>query len=198
MENKELVEELMTYIKNQFSLLQQLERKPNPGGAIRKINGETTEEIVQKIWNFLAEKYPGKNASVKKGDDTPIVLTDFENNSIEESVDQHCFINNKLVLTVECKSYLDKCYMQRADSDFQLMKTGSKESFDCVILSFEDGIALSTFKYFMNRKNIDHVFYLAEGKRCSKKEKRLYNNIDKVKMNLIEAFVSYCESFFIS
>ena len=47
---------------------------------------------------------------------------------------------------LHCKTYLDKCYMQRADSDFNIMKM-SNNAFKAIIVSLEDSVKSDSFNF---------------------------------------------------
>ena len=180
---------------DRFREQREIERKPNSGGQLRRFSGETVEELPQLVWNSLLQEH-GCAGRIVKEDKDPIRITDNDGNFVDESVDQHCYIGNNLVLAIESKTYLDKCYLQRADYDFMLMKNGTDKQFATVILSLEDSIMDSSYNFFMGRGNIDRCFILADGKRNSDKDKRIYNNPERVRIEYIEEFVDYMDSFF--
>lgn len=167
------------------------------GGALRYFSGETVENLIHIIWNELAEADINKINSIKikdlKGDKVPLTVCDSDGNSINESVDRHCFINGKLVAAIECKTYIDKCYMQRADSDFNIMKM-SNNAFKAIIVSLEDSVKSDSFNFFMNRGNIDKVFILADGKRNSEDGKQIYKTPQRLNKSYFKDLVSYLDS----
>lgn len=163
------------------------------GGPLRTVMGDMVEVFTDEIWNFLCEKYPQVRAEIKRGPTDPIKITDKDNNSITESVDRHCYINDKLVLAIECKTYLDKCFMQRADSDFHLMKTSN--DFEAIVVAFENATADNAFNFFMNQGNINNVYFLADSRRNS--SRHISRNRDNIKENLVNDFVAKLESYFI-
>lgn len=165
------------------------------GGPLRKRMGEIVEELVEYIWNNLSDKYPNVKAKICIGSDSPIKIIDTLGNSIEESVDRHCYINDQLVLAIECKTYLDKCYLQRADSDFNLMKTN--HNFQSIIVSLQDGIGKDAYNFFMNRGNVNKVYYLADGKRNSSRDKHISRNTDKIHKEYLKTLINDIERFFI-
>lgn len=164
------------------------------GGPLRQEMGDMVECFVDEIWGELCKKYPNVNASIKKGPIDPIKIVDKDGNSITESVDRHCYINNKLVLAIECKTYLDKCFMQRADSDFHLMKTSN--NFEAIIVAFENATADSSFNFFINQNNIDNVYFLANSRRNS--SRHISRNTDNIKEELVNNFIIKLESYFIN
>ena len=156
--------------------------------------GNMVETFTDEIWDFLCKKYPHVCAEIRRGPADPIEIIDKDKNSITESVDRHCYINNKLVMAIECKTYLDKCFMQRADSDFHLMKTSN--DFEAIIVAFENAAADNAFNFFMNQKNIDNVYFLADSRRNS--SRHISRNRDNIKPELVDNFVSKLESYFIN
>lgn len=156
------------------------------GGKLRDFSKETVEKLINLIYNEFGKYYNLNSFTLETGKDSPIVLTE----GIEESVDKHLYKNNKLICGIECKTYLDKCYMQRADSDFNLMKTDL--AFDGWIVSLENGIADNSYNFFLKRNNINKVYYLASGKRNSATTKRIYYHPERIQLNLIEIL---CKDF---
>lgn len=191
--NLEIMNEIKNFILEQF----EIERKLDEGGKIRQFSGEIVENVSEMIWNLLSSKYPEVNAQIYTGKDKPYKIVDPDGNYINESVDKHCYINGKLVLAIECKTYLDKCYMQRADSDFNLLKSYNKD-FDAIIISQENAIGDNSFNFFLNRKNIDKVYYFADGKRNSAKLKRIYYNPDRLNDDLILTLINDMEKYFMN
>ena len=195
MDNIQIAEQVEKFLSEQYSKIIELDTGSN-GGKIRDISGKITETLTEMIWNLLAEKYPTIKAEICVGETRPYKIIDNEGNYIEESVDRHCYINDKLVLAIECKTYLDKCYMQRADGDFNLMKSYNKD-FDGIIISIENSIADNSYNFFMNRKNIDKVYYLAIGKRNSAKLKKICYHQERIQRDLIMTLINDMEKYFI-
>jgi len=186
---KEVAKSGYNFLLNRFKI--QREMNQNDGGALRSFSGDTVELFMDKIFNEFKNYYNLNNYSFKVGSTSPVILGDGD---IKESVDRHLYKNNILLCGIECKTYTDKCYMQRADSDFNLMKTDL--TFQGWIVSLENGIKDTTSKFFMSRKNIDKIYYLATGKRQSKEEKRIYNNPERLQLNLIELLCKDLEEKF--
>ena len=196
MKKAEIAEKVKNYLTEQYEKIKELDALPNTGGKIRDLSGNITETLVEMIWEALAEEYPELKAEVVVGDERPYRIVDMDGNYIDESVDRHCYINDKLVLAIECKSYLDKCYMQRADGDFNLMKSYNND-FDGIIVSIENSIADNSYNFFMNRKNIDHVYYLADGKRNSAKMKKICYHQDRIQDDLILSLINNMDNYFL-
>lgn len=195
MTNIEIAKQVENFLAEQYAEIRKLDNIPGNGGKIRDLSGKITETLTEMIWNLLAKNHPEVKAEIFIGDTHPYRIEDEDGNFIEEAVDRHCYINNNLVLAIECKTYLDKCYMQRADGDFNLMKSYNK-NFDGIIISIENSIADNSYKFFMNRKNIDKVYYLAIGKRNSAKMKKICYHEDRIQRDLILALINDIEKYF--
>lgn len=72
----------------------------------------------------------------------------------EESVDKHIYINGKLELIIECKTYLDKCYLQRACDDFRLIKKGIDYPIEAWVISLENGISDIAYNFLCIKMTI--------------------------------------------
>ena len=190
MKNIEIANQVYCYLMDKFDYAKDL-----TAGELRNFSGLIVEDMIDLIFEECAKNHENVDGKIYIGNSVPVVITDPQGYSIKESVDKHIFINGELVCAIECKTYLDKCYMQRADSDFNLMTSYGK-TFDTVIVSLENGIADNSYNFFLNRGNIDRVFYLATGKRNSARDKRIYNNPDRINHSLILDLVDYIDSLF--
>lgn len=173
------------------------------GGGNRKYSGETVESCVDVVIDMFREFYPSLNIEVR-GDSDKIKICGKNGAAlIEESVDKHVYVNGKFVLAIECKTYLDKCYLQRAADDFRLIRKGVGHPIQTWIISLENGVSDMAYNFFMYQDdtiNIDECFFLSDGKRASSRpiyknrnfETRL--NIDKIQI-LIEKFNKFFQQY---
>lgn len=196
MENNEIALEVKQYIMNEFVVLRNYTSQNLPG-KVRSVSGTMVEGIVDLIWNKLSEKYPLVKSKIAIGRKTPVTVIDDDGIEIKESVDRHCFINDIFVLAIECKTYLDKCYLQRASDDFKLIKKENPQ-LKCLILSLEDSVKKESYDFIMNKKYVDSVYFFSDEKRNSKLEKRIYYNEERIKHEHIVSFIEYLEEFFIN
>lgn len=194
MTNEEIVIKVKEHLMGRFAILKQYEINKQ-SGKLRAGSGAAVEDMIDLIWNALASKYPEVNSRIAVGRLTPVAVIDEDGEEITESVDRHCFIDGKMVAAIECKTYLDKCYMQRANDDFKLMKTQIPD-LQGVIVSLEDSIAANSFDFIMNKGNINKNFFLAVGKRNSAVECRIYNTGYRIQDDRILALVNYLEGYF--
>lgn len=104
----------------------------------------------------------------------------------------HLYINDIPIIFAECKTYLDKCYLDRANSDlFHLRKIN--DNIRCIIVSLENAVSTNAENYFKDLGNIDKIFYLVDGKRSSKKpvwKKEYYKPINKIVLNNLINYIS--------
>lgn len=173
------------------------------GGENRAYSGLTVETCTDLIIEKFRELYPTLNIEVRNSTDKIKVFGKNGIDFTEESVDRHVYINNRLELIIECKTYLDKCYLQRATDDCRLIRKGLDHPIQAWIISLENAISDSAYNYFMFQDDgiyVDKCFYLSDGKRVSNKpiykndsyQTRL--NIDKIKI-MIEKFDEFFKQF---
>jgi hypothetical protein len=65
----------------------------------------------------------------------------------------------------ECKAYLDRCFMERASSDFGRILNGVDNKPTTFIIALEDAVGKDAYNYYMDEGSIHKVFYLCDGKR---------------------------------
>ena len=173
------------------------------GGENRKYSGETVETCINLIVDMFRELYPMLNIEVRGASDKIKV---FGKNGVaftEESVDKHIYINGNLELIIECKTYLDKCYLQRAVDDCRLIRKGVGHPIQAWIVSLENAISDMAYNFFMFQDDdiyVNECFFLSDGKRASSRpiykndnyQTRL--NIDKIQV-LIEKFNQFFNQF---
>jgi len=129
-------------------------------GMVRSTMKDSVELLLDLIWKTE------KGGESKKNDF--IESTSKNGYTLKFQVDRHLY-TNELKGLCECKSYLDRCFMERASSDFGRIKNGISENPKTFILALEDAVGKNGFNYYMDEGNIDNVFFLCDGKRSPKK-----------------------------
>ena len=119
------------------------------GGENRKYSGETVESCIDVIIDLFRELYPSINIEVKNSSDKIKVFGKNGIDFTEESVDKHLYINGNLELIIECKTYLDKCYLQRAADDFRLIRKSVNHPIEAWVVSLENAISDMAYNFFM-------------------------------------------------
>jgi hypothetical protein len=169
------------------------ESSENAGGKVRKINGDLVEKIFSKVVELTFQINESTvNITGKKQDSEKI--TSKNGGFIYVSVDVHAK-SEKANFFAECKTYLDKCYLDRASSDLKHFKKNPKNV--CLIISLENAVAKNAETYFLDEGYVDRIFYLVDGKRNSsrpiwKKEHSKSLNKSKVLelINYIESYIN--------
>lgn len=155
-------------------------------GAMRALRGRTVEEIID-----ICTKHVGLESRVGPQDKKTIKIDDV---SVEHQVDRHIYHNQKFVAIIEAKGYLDSCYYERANYDFDIMKIKFKD-LKCCVLTLEKSINLDK-KKFLDRywKGIcDEVFYLCDGNRTSSKPIYQRENFKHINRQVLEKFINFLE-----
>lgn len=134
------------------------------GGKVRASTGKLVESLAEKIW--VGET----GGTVKK---ERYQISNPQGDKLEFSVDKHCYaINGELKLILECKAYLDRCFLARADHDISMIKLGLKQGGRNVrfaILALENASADDALNFYLGMNNIDDIFFLLDGRRTSAK-----------------------------
>jgi len=137
------------------------------GGVQRNGRGKLVEELVAHIWEGLGEEY--ETVSQQKH------TINFEsiNKSMNIGCDVDCYKNGELLCIVECKSYCDKCYLERAVSDFRYLNLITKVP--KIVVTLEDAIAKNSYEIIkqLHSDIFDGMYILCLGKRSSSRP--MYN-----------------------
>jgi len=144
----------------------------NEGGKRRKIMGDLGEEVSQRIFEYCINFLNIENTRVYRGGEKKIMCKIDDNAYFEAQVDKHVEIENNLRIICEAKTYLDKTYVERANSDFNIIRkyntVGDKKIFSYII-SLQDCVKKETLSFFMRDGHIDNVFILMDLKRSGTK-----------------------------
>ena len=152
-------------------------------GFVRSTMKESVEGLLDLIWTTET------NGISKKND-----FIDCHSKSgckLKFQVDRHLYLNNGLVSIGECKAYLDRCFMERASSDFGRIIRGLETRPVSFILALEDAVGKDAYTFYMDEGTIDRVFYLCDGKRSPLKpiwKQKFYKPINK---NKLEDFIKF-------
>jgi hypothetical protein len=140
----------------------------NEGGKRRKIMGDLGEKISHKIFEYCLSSLQINNSRVYRGDDKKIMCKIDDEAYFEAQVDKHVEIDDDLRIICEAKTYLDKTYVERASSDFNIIRkynTNNDKKIFSYIISLQDCVKKETLNFFMRDGHIDNVFILMDIKR---------------------------------
>lgn len=161
-----------------LNIFENLASKIDSGGMIRSARGELVETLVERIWQDI-----DKNNTTTNKKHTCTSKSGLY--TIEKALDRNLYKNGKLVAMVECKAYLDSCYLERAIFDSIELKNNNF-NVPMAIVSLENGLSDSSYKYFMEKNVIDKVFFLVPGKRQSTKplyKQKFFKDLDEKSVN---------------
>ena len=100
-----------------------------------------------------------------------------------------------LKLIIECKCWLDASMMERASSDFRLIKKYTDNDIKSIIVSLENATNEKSEMFILDEGHVDKVFYLLDGKRRSDKpiwKKDCRKKINDKKLNNL---INYIRTF---
>jgi hypothetical protein len=144
------------------------EESENGGGKVRQSNGDLVERMFKRIAYLVCNMNGFNSVKITGKKEDSIRITSKSGGYIDASVDVHAIVPETVSFFAECKTYLDKCYLDRASSDLKhFKKPGTKNV--CFIISLENAVSKSSEAYFLDEGYIDNIFYLVDGKRSSAK-----------------------------
>lgn len=162
------------------------------GGKMRGSRGEEIERFVRYAVCTIGETCEMNVRAVKGDKDKKILSIDRDDGALTKAhqVDVHVYKDDRFVMAIECKAYLDSCYYVRACDDFRLF---DKFGYDLkkYVFAMENSIDANTkaFTDIVTDNTCDDIFYMLEGKRVSSKP--VYNEKHRkpVSEAMLERFV---------
>ena len=152
--------------------------KKSQMGMVRSTMKESVEGLLDLIWKTEIGGESKKNDFIES--------TSKNGYSLKFQVDRHLYRKSGSMVKIgECKAYLDRCFMERASSDFGRILNGVHSKPKTFILALEDAVGTTAYNYYMDEGNIHKVFYLCDGKRSGTKpiwRKEFYKPINKSKL----------------
>jgi hypothetical protein len=155
---------LQTYIKYYEDNVQLATSFANKGemGMVRSTMKEVVEGLLDLIWKTEIGGESKKNDFIESVSKSGY--------SLKFQVDRHLYHTDGTMAKIgECKAYLDRCFMERASSDFGRILNGVQSKPTTFILALENSVSDKAYEYYMDEGNIHKVFYLCDGKRSSTK-----------------------------
>lgn len=184
---------LKTYIDFYESHLDAMTQKAKvigSGGAVRATNANLVEGLAEKIW---CEETGGE---VKK---EHYEISNPKGDKLKFAVDKHCYsINGKLKLVLECKAYLDRCFLARADHDMSMIEGSQGKDWgrdiQFSILALENACSDDALKFYLGRNNLNCIFFLLDGRRASNRPIWKAEHRKAINKQLLQGFVKYVRS----
>lgn len=197
---KDIIKKTDHYYTEMLEHIHNYSGENNVGGKIRQAMGDLGENLAKFIWIKVATLYKdiSKPIEPKKGEKDKKKCISKNGHLFDAHVDKHCYIEDKFLLAIESKSYLDSCYCTRASEDFRLLKLYYDPKLICIIVSVEDATKESSRKFIEDQGWIDAIFILADGKRTSSKpiwKKDFFKKLNKEK---VAKLIEYIDKIFYS
>ena len=163
-------------------------------GMVRSTMGTMVENWVTVIFNHINSQFNNRG-EIRKGESDRITITNQYGTSIGMQVDKHIYIDGELKCVVECKSYLDRSMMIRANDDIGRIKK-YKEGVKGYIFSLENAVASKAQLFIEQEGILDGVFYLTHGKRSPIKQIWLSEHYKPLDINVLQSFTNSIQSLF--
>jgi len=109
-------------------------------GMVRSTMKDSVELLLDLVWTTERGGESKKNDFVESKSKNGYVL--------KFQVDRHLY-DTELKGLAECKSYLDRCFMERASSDFGRIKNGIHQKPKSFILALEDAVSETAYNYYI-------------------------------------------------
>ena len=176
------VKNIIGFYNNEVSTLNE-EYESKGQGAVRDLTGKLYENLCNKILKEIDPKL-----SIRKNDylTLPSKSGKYKLNNIQ--VDWHVYKDDELILIIECKTYLDVCYLKRAIDDFETIRK-IKRNVPAVIFAGQNAIGKNAWGYYKEEYEFETFFISTTKKRSSKKP--LYKTKDPLDIIEIKRFAEY-------
>lgn len=161
------------------------------GGRIRTKNGHFVEAIVDAIVDHVRDSHGLTNVRSVKND--RISIRSASGYEKKHSVDRHIYVGDRLVHVIECKTYLDACYLERAYNDMRYFKKYVDPTVTTTVVALEDNCAESAKAFYADDFDnvIDGIFILMKGKRLSSRPMWMARFAKSLDPALLRKFASH-------
>lgn len=155
----------------------------NGQGAVRDAVGKLYENLCYKIVNEV-----DPSLKILKNDYLSLYSKSRKFKLDNIQVDWHVYKDNKLVLIIECKTYLDVCYLKRAIDDFETIRK-IKPDVPAIIFAGQDAVGKDTWGYYREEYEFDTFFVNQSKKRSSSKP--IFKTQDPLDLTELERFAAH-------
>ena len=160
-----ITKEAFSYLSMSYVQLHNLVDEGATGGKIRNASCKVTENLVQFILNRTMKYTPG-NIEVLRGVPSDTYLLKNFAGEIRVGTDFHVYKDNIFIMAIECKSYLDKPFMERAHLIMGYLKKINPQIVS-LLVSMEYSLSREAFNFYMYEGNINYTYFLMDGIRNS-------------------------------
>ena len=183
-------------INNYNSTLTECFNHYNSGekGMIRSTMGSMVENWVNIIFNDINSQH-GFRGEIRSGHADRVTITNEYGTTMGMQVDRHIYIDGELKCVIECKSWLDRCMMIRANDDIGRLKK-YKGDIKGYIFSLENCVKAESERFIMEEGILDNVFYLTDGKHSGTKQVWFPQHYKPLNVNKLQLFYNSIQSLF--
>jgi hypothetical protein len=157
--------------------------KKNGQGNTRDVIGNLYETLAKKIILSIDPKL-----EVRKNDFLTIYSKSNQYKIDNVQVDWHVYKNNELLFIVECKTYLDVCYLKRALEDFSSIRK-IKGNVPSIIFTGQMAVGKDALGFYNEEYEFETFVVNQTKKRNS--QKPIYKTCDPLDNKELERFVQY-------
>lgn len=102
-------------------------------------------------------------------------------------VDWHVYRDNNLLMIIECKTYLDACYLKRAIDDFETIRK-IKKSVPAVVFSGQNAVGKNAWGFYNDEYKFDSFFVNTQKRRSGNP---VYKSCDPLDEKELRRFIEY-------
>jgi hypothetical protein len=155
----------------------------NGQGSTRGTIGNLYETLAKKIILSI-----DPTLDVRKNDFLTIYSKSGKYKIDNVQVDWHVYKNNKLMFIVECKTYLDICYLKRTVEDFETIRK-SKGDIPSIIFTGQKAIGKNAWGFY-NEEYEFQTFVVNQTKQRNP-NKPVYKTCDRLDVEELKKFAEY-------
>jgi hypothetical protein len=152
-------------------------------GAVRSSVGELYEGLCFQILNKI-----DPSLKILKNDYLTLRSKCQKYKLDNIQVDWHVYKDNKLILIIECKTYLDVCYLKRAIDDFETIRK-IKKNVPAIVFAGQNAVGKNAWGFYKEEYDFESFFVNTTKNRNSSKP--IYKTCDPLDVEEIGRFENY-------
>jgi len=162
-----LVEKIINKIESAYEDIHSDYRKMS-GGDQRSWSGNLVEDTVRELLSEFCSEYYFEifPSQLIKGESDGLVLHN-SGGFIKVKLDWHLYIKDRLALVIECKSYLDSSFLNRAVNSTSLIRRSVGYNVPSIVVALEKALSDDALNFWLAEREVDDVFFLMDGARKS-------------------------------
>jgi len=168
------------------------QQKVSKSFASHEQNGQgSTRDFMGNLYETLAKKVilsVDPTLEVRKNDYLTIYSKSGKYKIDNVQVDWHVYKNNELVFIVECKTYLDVCYLKRAIEDFETIKK-CKKNVPSIIFTGQIAVGQNAWGFYNEEYEFETFIVNKTKKRNANKP--IYKTCDPLDIQELRKFAEY-------